>query len=121
MALGNLNLRVSKQDFVNRIELITQKMNALDDVIQKYGEARNNLDQFVEEGDSTYQQWIERIDANVTACRKARAALDESRQKLQTTVDQMEGVNSQIANLVQTGTEAAKSTVEAAIRVAPYL
>ena len=121
MALGSLNLRVSKQDFVNRIELIQQKMNALDDVIQKYGEARNNLDQFVEEGDSTYQQWVERIDANVTACRKARAALDESRQKLQETVNQMEGISSQIAQTVQAGTDAAKSTVEAAIRVAPYL
>ena len=36
MALGSLNLKVSKQDFLNRIDAIQAKMDRLSDVIQKY-------------------------------------------------------------------------------------
>ena len=33
MALGSLNLKVSKQDFLNRIDAIQAKMDRLSDVI----------------------------------------------------------------------------------------
>ena len=121
MAAGSLNLKVSKADFEQRIEVIAQKISNLDSVIQQYREAKANLDQFVEEGDSTYEQWIERIDANVTACGKAKAALMESKASLEKTVEQMEGMSGQLRETIASATEEAKSTVEAAIKIAPLL
>ena len=121
MALGSLNLRVSKQDFITRIETISAKMDALQDVITRYGEAKRNLDQFVEEGDSTYQSWIERIDANIQNCKKAWSALQESKQSLEKTVEQMEGMTSQIKETVSSATEAAVNVIKTTLKVETLL
>ena len=117
MALGSLNLRVSKQDFLERINVLEIRMSCLQDVITRYGEAKSNLDQFIESGDDNYQNMIARIDENVMAAKKAWTALQETKASLEKTVDQMEGMSAKIGETIQNATEAAKSTVEAAIKV----
>lgn len=121
MALGSLNLHVSASDFTARIDKINQKMTMLQDVIERYNQAKANLDQFVEEGDSNYQQWIERIDVNISNCRKAYASLQESKQSLEKTVEQMEGLSSQVKQTVTSASEAAKSTVDTALKASEVL
>lgn len=121
MALGSLNLHVSKEDFLARIDTIDQKMLRLRSVIERYNNAKSNLDQFVEEGDSTYEAWIERINVNVDNCQRAYASLVETKQSLQTTVDQMEGMYGQLKQTVSDAAEAAKSTVETTLQVASLL
>lgn len=121
MALGSLNLRVSKDDFIQRIDLITSKMDHLQDVITRYGEAKSNLDQFVEEGDSTYEAWVERIDTNILNCKKAWTSLQESRESLQKTVDQMEGMSAQVKETVSSATEAAASVIKTTLKVESLL
>lgn len=117
MALGSLNLRVSKQDFINRIELIEMRMNVLQDVIERYGRARENLDQFMDSDDSNVDAMIERIEVNVKAAKKAHAALNESKLSLQETVDQMENMGKEVKETISAGIEATMSTVEAAIKI----
>ena len=121
MAKGSLNLHVSKQDFITRIETINQKMTALKDVIDRYNNAKANLDQFVEEGDSTYEEWVRRIDINIENCGKAYASLQESKQSLEKTVEQMEGMGAQLKETVSSATEAAQSTIDATLKVASIL
>ena len=121
MAKGSLNLRVNRSDFVNKIEIIQTKMGALEDVIQRYGNAKNNLNQFVEEGDSSYDAWVERIERNITAAKKAWTSLQETKVALQQTVDQMDNMGNQVRETVNAATEAAATTIEAAIKVAPLL
>ncbi len=121
MALNSLNLRVSKQDFLDRIDTIDEKMNRLADVIQKYRDLKVNLDQFVEPEDDTYQDWCQRIDEHIAAAGKARAALNEAKKSLQTTVDQMDDFGTQVKETVVAGIEATKSTTEAALKIAPLL
>ena len=121
MALGSLNLRVSKQDFISRIDAIESKMGNLQDVINRYNDARNNLDQFVEEGDSTYEAWVQRIETNIMNCKKAYASLQESKVSLQKTVEQMEGMNAQLNQTISSATEAAKSTIQATLKVESLL
>lgn len=121
MALGSLNLRVSKADFENRISQIESKMSALQDVIQRYGEAKSNLDQFIEEGDSNYEAMCERIDANVNAAKKAWTSLQQTKVELERTVSQMEGMGEQIKKTIESATEATTSAVSTAIKVAPLL
>ena len=117
MALGQLNLRVGKQDFLDRIEIVDLKMANLADIIEKYGDAKNNLNQFIEEGDSTYEAWCERIDTNVKNCKKAYALLKETRQSLQTTVDQMDNMSGELKQTVSAATEAAKSVIDTTLKV----
>ena len=121
MALGSLNLKVSRQDFVNRIDAIQSKMDKLSDVIQKYRDLKTNLDQFVEAEDSSYENWVARIDGHIEAAGRAKASLNESKQMLQKTVDQMDEFGNEVKQTVDAATEATKSTVEAAIRIAPLL
>ena len=121
MAKGSLNLFVGKDQFTERIDKVALKMKALEDVIERYGQAKSNLNQFVEEGDSNYQAWVDRIDANIKAAKKAWTSLQEVKVSMESTVNQMEGMTSQIRTTIEHGTEAAISTVEAAIKVAPLL
>lgn len=119
--MASLNLKVKKQDFVDRIDLIEVKMNNLADVIAKYRNLKTNLDQFVEPEDDSYDQWCQRIDANIDAAGRARASLNESKKMLQDTVDKMDDFGSLVTSTVQSAVEATKSTVETAIRIAPLL
>lgn len=117
MALGNLNLRVSKSDFEQRIATIEVKMQALQDVVSRYRDAKKNLDQFIESNDSNYQAMCERIDANIEAAGKAYASLQETKVSLQDTVNKMEGMGNEVKETLTSATEAAKSTIEAAIKI----
>ena len=75
MALGSLNLKVSKKDFEDRILIVEGRMNTLMDVIERYNFAKEVLDQFIESGDSNYKNMIARVDANILAAKKACDAL----------------------------------------------
>ena len=121
MALNSVNLKVSKQDFVDRIDQIDLKMQNLADVISKYNNLKTNLDQFTEPEDDSYEAWVQRIDEHIKSAQKARAALKESRDTLQKTVDQMEDFGSKVVETVSSAAEALKSTAEAAINIAPLL
>ena len=121
MALGSLNLHVTKQDFLDRVDAVDQKMKRLKTIIERYEDAKRNLDQFVEEGDSTYEAWIERIDVNVNNCMRAYSSLVETKRSLQSTVDQMEGMYSQMDHTVRDAAEAAKSVVETTLQVTSLL
>ena len=89
----------------------------MDDLIQRYGQAKNELTQFVEEGDSTYQAWCERIDVNVNACRASKVALEEQKVLLDKTIEEMEGMGGQLRGVLDSAKEAAVSSVKAAIKV----
>ncbi len=121
MAGLDIGLKVNKQDFVDRINLIEQRMSALQDVVSRYRDAKANLDQFLESDDSNYQAMIERIDANITAAGQAYAALQEAKNTLQTTVDQMDDMGNQVMQTVTAATEATVSTVNAAIKIQSVL
>lgn len=121
MALGSLNLKVSKKDFEDRILVVEGRMSQLMDVIERYGRAKENLDQFIESGDSNYEAMIERIDVNILAAKKSYAALAETKASLQETVTLMEGMSSEVKETITAAVDATKSTVEAAIKVSALL
>ena len=121
MALGSLNVRVSKEDFVRRIELVEARMNILQDVIERYGRAKQNVDQFMESDDSNVDAMLARIDESVKTAKKAYSALSETKITLQETVNQMEGMSKEVKETITSATEATKSTVEAAIRISSIL
>ena len=121
MALGSLNLRVSKEDFERRIELIDMRMNVLMDVIERYNRAKQNLDQFMESDDSNVEAMLQRIEENVKTARKAHAALNETKLTLQETVNQMEGMGKEVKETIEAASDATASTVEATITIASLL
>ena len=121
MAIGSLNLKVSQNDFQNRIATVELKMNALMDVIARYETAKANLDQFIEGADVNYDRMIERIDANIEAAKKAHAALNETKASLQKTVDQMQNMGNEVKEVLTSATDATKSAVKAAIKIESIL
>ena len=121
MALGRLKLKVSKEDFEQRIAVVEGRMAQLQDVVERYNQAKQNLDQFIESGDSNYESMVERIDVNVKAAKKAYAALSETKASLQETVNLMDNMGNEIKETIVAGTEATVSTVEAAIKIAALL
>ena len=121
MALGSLNLKVSKSDFEQRINVVEIRMAQLVDVVERYNQAKANLDQFIESGDSTYEAMIERIDVNIKAAKKAHASLVETKTSLQETVRQMEGLSTEMKETITSATEATVNVVNTAIQVAELL
>lgn len=121
MALGSLNLKVSKSDFEQRITVVEGRMAQLMDVVERYNNAKANLDQFLEGGDSNYEAMIERINANIKAAKKSHAALAETKASLEETVRLMEGMSNEVKETITSGVEAATSTINAAIKIAELL
>lgn len=121
MALGRLNLKVSKSDFEQRIAVVEGRMAQLMDVINRYNQAKVNLDQFIESDDSNYHEMVARIDANIMAAKKSHAALTETKAALQETINLMEGMSSEVKETITSAVEATTSTVNAAIKIAELL
>ncbi len=117
MAKGSLNLKVSKGDFERRMQVIEMRMDALNDVVARYRQAKANLDQFIESGDDNYQSMCERIDVNVDAAGRAYAALKQIHAEMSKTVSQMDEMSSKVKETITSATEATKSSVQAAIRI----
>lgn len=117
MALGSSNLFVSKEDFLSRIDELESKMQALYDVVQRYENAKKNLDQFIVDGDTNYNNMIENINEHINAAKKSYSALNEMKENLKKTVDQMDSMSGKVAETITSATEAAKSTIEAAFKV----
>lgn len=117
MALGQLNLRVSQKDFEERITVISMRMQALEDVVARYGRAKENLDQFIESGDDNYEAMCAQIDEYVNNAKRAHAALNETKIQLQETVNQMANMGSEVKETITSATDAVKSTAEAAIKI----
>ena len=121
MALGSLNLKVSKSDFEQRIAIVEGRMAQLMDVVERYGRAKANLDQFIESGDQNYEAMLERIQVNVDAAKSAYRSLSETKATLQETVRLMEGMSSEVKETIVSGTEAAASSIKSAIKVSSLL
>jgi len=121
MAVGSVNLKVSKSDFEQRIAIVEGRMAQLMDVIERYNQAKSNLDQFIESGDDNYEAMIERIDVNVTAAKKSYNALSQTKASLQETVKQMEEMSKEVKETIVSAVDAAASTVNAVIKVEELL
>ena len=117
----NLKVKVTKERFETLIQEIDIRMNKLSDVIESYGRARDNLDQFIAEGGVGYHQMLERIDVNVKAARAARADLEATKTALQETISQMDNFGNEVSNTLEAAIEAAGSAVNAALHVEEIL
>lgn len=117
MALGQLNLRVSRNDFEVRINIIETRMASLMDVINRYENAKTNLDQFIESTDNNYESMVQQINEYIRTAKKAHAALNETKYQLQETVNKMANMGNEIKETITSATEATKSAIEAAIKI----
>ncbi|MBE6957137.1 MAG: hypothetical protein E7450_06760 [Ruminococcaceae bacterium] len=117
MAALDKKEKFSAQAMQTRIDNIQQKMDQLMDVITRYEQERNNLDQFIEDADSNYQAMVERINVNVKAAKDTYEALKGVKAGLEKTLQQMTDMGQNIASTIEDATDAAKSVIKAAIKV----
>lgn len=119
--IQEVGLIVSKDQFLARIDACEEQMGKLIDVIERYDNAKRNLDQFIQGTDITYQLMLERIDENVKAAKKSYAALKQTKLSLQDTVSKMEDMGNQAQQTVQSAIGAVGSTVNAALKIEDVL
>ena len=119
--IADVGLRVSKQDFLDRIQICGEKMDALMDVIERYNVAKGNLDQFIQSDDITYTLMIERIDEHVRAAKKSHAALQQTKLSLEETVSNMETMGNEAKETLESAVGAIGSTINAALQIEDVL
>lgn len=115
--IADVGLIVSKEQFQERIDMCQTQMDRLMDVIEKYGNAKKSLDQFIQNGDVTYELMLERIDENIKAARKSHAALQQTKLSLQETVSKMETMGAEAQQTVQDAIGAVGSTINAMLKI----
>ena len=117
MANAKLSLKVAKKDFEHCITQLDIKMSMLDSVIDRYNNAKKSLENFIDSTDSNYENMLRQIEEYVKNAKRAYTALKETKAELQSTVDKMENIGVEIKQTIDDATEAAKSALEAAIKV----
>ena len=115
--ITDVGLIVSKEQFQERIDMCQTQMDKLMDVIEKYGNAKKSLDQFIQNGDVTYELMLERIDENIKAAKKSHAALQQTKLSLQETVSKMETMGTEAQQTVQDAIGAVGSTVNTILKI----
>ena len=121
MALGSLNLKVSKKDFEERISVLELRMQSLVDVVSRYESAKKNLSQFMESEDSNFDAMCANIDQYIANAKRAHAALNETKNEMLKTVEQMSGMSNQVKDTISSATDMAKEVLETTIQVASIL
>lgn len=112
-----LLLHAKKEDFVNLINQLDQKFNALVSLLADYKTLKDDVNLFMQDTDSNFQNMQANVEANIDAVRKALALVQKSKDNLQKTVDQMDDMSSNVQNLIQEGTEFTKNAINAAITI----
>ncbi len=114
---AELLLHAKKEDFVDLINQLDGKFNQLVGLLADYRTLKNDVNVFMRDTDSNFQDMQANVEANIEAVRKALALVQTSKNNLQKTVDQMDESSSNIKNLISEGTEFAKNTIKAAITI----
>lgn len=112
-----LLLKVNKEDYLQKIGELDQKINALRDLLGRYQQLKADVNMFVEDGDSNFQKMQENVEANIDAVRRAISITQHSRDTLQKTVDQMDSMSSKTSTMMSQAAQTAKSAISTAIRV----
>lgn len=115
MANVEIRLKVSKSAYEEKINRLQNYLNRLDSTITSYEKAERDLDSFMEGNDDHYEELRQQIENNIATVRKTRQMTEASIVSLQTTLSQMEEFGSNVGNLIQEGTEAAKGVIRTAI------
>ena len=113
----DLLLHANKSDYLNLIGQLDGKLNELTALLGDYQLLKNNVDSFIQDGDSNYENMKANVEANIDAVRRAIATTQNNRDNLQKTVDQMDEMGGNVTRLIQESTEAAANTIKTAIRV----
>ena len=121
MAANKLNLRVSAQDFNERISVIDIRMAVLMDVITEYERARESMGEFIESGDDNYDSMINQIEEHIRTAKAAYNALGDIRAEMDETVQKMGNMGTEIGETITAAIDATKETVEAALKVSALL
>lgn len=119
--IADVGLIVSKEQFQERIQSCQNQMDKLMDVINKYNNAKRSLDQFIQNGDITYELMLERIDENVRAAKKSYAALQKTKLSLEDTVSKMETMGAEAQQTLQDGIGALGSVINTALKIEDVL
>lgn len=113
----DLLLKVNKEDYLAKISELDQKLASLRDLLGRYQQLKKDVDMFVEDGDSNYQNMQANVDANIDAVQRAIGITQKSKDTLQKTVDQMDSMSSKTATMMSEAAQTAKSAIQTAIRV----
>ena len=119
--ITDVGLKVSKQDFLDRIAVCDQKMGKLMDVIERYNRAKSSLSQFIQESDITFQLMLDRIEENVKAAKKSYNALQATKVSLEEVVSKMETMGNEAQNTLQDAIGAVGSVVNSALQISDVL
>ena len=111
-----LLLHAKKEDFENLISQLEGKISELRNIAGEYQELKNNVNTFVQEGDSNFFQMCANVQNNVDAVNRGIALTTNARDNLQKTVDQMESFGSDLGNMMTETAEAASNVIKTAIR-----
>lgn len=112
-----LLLHVNKEDYLRKINELDGKLNQLRDLLSRYNTLKSNVNRFVQDRDSNFEQMQANVEANVDAVRRAIAITQKSRESLQKTVDQMEDMGSKTSAMLSEAANAAVNGVKTAIRI----
>ena len=119
--IADVGLRVSKEDFLQRIATCEEKMGKLMDVVESYNRAKENLDQFIQSDDIVYTLMLERIDENIKGAKKSYNALKKTKLSLEEVVNNMETMGAEAKETLQAAVGAAGSAINAALQIEDVL
>ena len=114
---AELQLHVNKSDYESLIQQLDGKLNEMFSLLSDYKTLKNDVNSFIEDSDSNFQNMQATVDANIDAVRRAIGITQSSKDSLQKTVDQMDDFSSNVANMMQNTAEAMTNGIKTAIRI----
>lgn len=112
-----LLLHANKSDYEALIGQLDGKLNELRSVLSEYQTLKNDVEMFIQDGDSNFENMRANVQANIDAVQRAIGVTQSAKDGLQKTVDQMDEASANISNLMTEAAEFAGNTIKTAIRI----
>ena len=121
MAESGFLLKVSKQDYQDKISLIEGQMDELNDILTSYNTLLNQLDDVMERTSDDFAKTEENVKSNIDAVSTSLKNATNARDAVQAALNSYEEFGERAASTLRAAGEAAVSATQAAIKTAAIL
>lgn len=121
MAESGFLLKISKQDYQDKISLIEGQMDELNSILGEYNTLMGQLDDVMERTSDDFAKTEENVKQNITAVETSLKNATNARDAVQASLNAYEEFGAQAASTLNTAGEYAVSATKAAIKVASVL
>lgn len=110
-------MHVDIQTFIDANEKLQGQIGTLEGILGEYQNLKNNVNRFIEDGDSNFANMQANVEENIKAVKGELAAVQKTKDQIQKTITSMEEMGQNSSKILNEAVQTVQGSVKAAIKL----